>query len=298
MKYRVLGKTGLTASVVGIGTWQLGGEWGKSFEQAEVDAMFNKARDLGINLVDTAECYGNHLAEEMIGNTLTSDRKEWIVATKFGHEFIRSFERRPAFSAQSVTQQLEASLRALRTDYVDIYQIHSADDTSFNSPELWETLDQHLKAGKIRHLGISLSSKATDLYQVSAASALGVETIQTVYNRLEPAPEKNGLFVLCQKANLGVLARVPLASGLLSGRYSPGVKFPDNDVREKWYSDGRDEKIRAVVEIQRNEVPKHVPMTQWALAWCLRHRAVTAVIPGCKTVRQVEENGLAAELVL
>ena len=93
MKYRTLGKTGLSVSVIGMGTWQFGGEWGKTFAQAEVDAMFDRARELGINLIDTAECYGDHLSESLIGNAIQRDRDKWIIATKFGHRFTGFMKR-------------------------------------------------------------------------------------------------------------------------------------------------------------------------------------------------------------
>ena len=118
MKYRRLGKTGLRVSVIGIGTWQFGGEWGKAFTQDEVDGMFDRARELGINLIDTAECYGDHLSESLIGNAIARDRDKWIIATKFGHRFHGYMNRTDERSASDVAGQLEGSLRALRSDYI------------------------------------------------------------------------------------------------------------------------------------------------------------------------------------
>ena len=138
MKYRRLGRTGLKVSVVGVGTWQLSGEWGRRFTQPEVDRLLGRAYELGVNLVDTAECYGDHLAEALIGGAIHTQRDDWVVATKFGHRFhpealeqgggsptpLRSEHWSPA----EVVAQLEASLRALRTDHVDLYQMHSGAD--------------------------------------------------------------------------------------------------------------------------------------------------------------------------
>jgi aryl-alcohol dehydrogenase-like predicted oxidoreductase len=135
MKYRRLGKTGLVVSVVGVGTWQLSGEWGRRFTQPEVDRLLGRAHEVGVNLIDTAECYGDHLAEVLIGGAIHRHRNDWVVATKFGHRFhpealhnsggsptqLRSEHWSPA----EVVTQLEASLRALRTDHVDLYQMHS-----------------------------------------------------------------------------------------------------------------------------------------------------------------------------
>src|SRR3954447_13318541 len=120
MKYRRLGRTGIKVSVVGVGTWQFGGEWGKDFTQDEVDRMFDRARDLGVNLIDTAECYGDHLSESLIGNAIARDREKWVVATKFGHRFHGYMNRTDARSAKDAIEQLEGSLRALRTDYIDV----------------------------------------------------------------------------------------------------------------------------------------------------------------------------------
>src|SRR5262245_57744054 len=125
MKYRILGKTNLRVSVVGIGTWQFGGEWGKDFAQDEVNRMFDKARELGINFVDTAECYGDHLSESLIGDAIECDREEWIVATKFGHKFHSYQNRTDRCAPEDVAPTVEESLRALNTDYIDILQYHS-----------------------------------------------------------------------------------------------------------------------------------------------------------------------------
>src|SRR3989338_445567 len=119
MKYRTLGKTGLEVSVIGVGAWQFGGEWGKDFTQAEVDQILGRAKDLGINLIDTAECYGDHLSESLIGDAIQEEREKWIVATKFGHRFHGFMHRTDHFDAKDVSRQLEGSLAALKTDYVD-----------------------------------------------------------------------------------------------------------------------------------------------------------------------------------
>ncbi len=180
MKYRRLGKTDIRVSVIGIGTWQFGGEWGKIFEQAEVDAMLEKAAELGVNLIDTAECYGDHLSEKLIGQAIKGQREKWIIATKFGHRFKPNFERDNLFEPAQVQEQLEESLRSLKTDYIDLYQFHSGNDEMFDVPGLWEILQKQVKAGKVRHLGISISRKQGSIYQVDSASEVGVEAIQVV----------------------------------------------------------------------------------------------------------------------
>jgi aryl-alcohol dehydrogenase-like predicted oxidoreductase len=294
MKYRRLGKTGIRVSVIGIGTWQFGGEWGKTFEQAEVNSMLGKAAELGINLIDTAECYGDHLSEKLIGQAIEGQRDKWIVATKFGHGFKPNFGRDFLFEPEHVQKQLELSLKSLKTNYIDLYQFHSGTDEMFDIPGLWEMLQKQVKAGKVRHLGISISRKQASLYQVDKSTAVGAEAIQVVYNRIERKPEEK-VFDSCIRQNLGVLARVPLASGFLSGKYNEDAKFDDSDVRSSWQGDEMADIVKQVAQI-KSEVPKDVPMAQWALAWCLRHPAVTCVIPGCKTVEQVESNAMAANL--
>jgi myo-inositol catabolism protein IolS len=295
VKYRRLGKTNLDISVIGIGTWQFGGEWGKDFGQYEVDAVLNKANEKGINFLDTAECYGDHLSESLIGDYLSrKNREDWIVATKFGHHFHGNFERTRLWSANEVLKQLDASLKALNTDYIDLYQAHSCTDEEFNNDELWPMLDKQVEKGKIRNLGISLRSNE-ESYQTDHALDVNAGAIQVVYNRLDRKPEES-IFPSSQKQNLGVLARVPLASGYLSGKYQPGATFSADDVRSKHDSEETAILLKQVEEIHKNEVPEGVPMATWALAWVLRHPAVTAVIPGCKTPEQVELNAKAAQL--
>ena len=294
MKYRRLGKTDIRVSVIGIGTWQLGGEWGKMFGQTAVDAMLEKAAELGVNLIDTAECYGDHLSEKLIGKAIKGERDKWIIATKFGHRFKPNFERDCLFEPAQVQEQLEESLRSLKTDYIDLYQFHSGNDEMFDVPGLWEMLQKQVKAGKVRHLGISISSKYENTYQVDKSSEVGAEAIQIVYNRLERKPE-GPMFDSCIRQNLGVLARVPLASGFLSGKYNKDAKFTKSDVRSV-RQDNEVTKFIEEVEKVKSEVPQGTPMAQWALAWCLRHPAVTCVIPGCKTVEQVESNAMTADL--
>jgi aryl-alcohol dehydrogenase-like predicted oxidoreductase len=298
MKYRRLGKTELVVSVVGFGAWQFGGEWGQQFTPTEVDRLLGRAKEVGINLIDTAECYGDHLSESLIGQTIQNDRDTWIVASKFGHKFHSNFERTDHWSPSEVRQQLEDSLKALRTDYIDLYQFHSGKDEVFDNDDLWAMLQKQVEAGKIRHLGVSVSNNIDARHQTERASQVGAGAIQVVYNRLDRDPEKVVL-PICQEQDLGVLARVPLASGFLSGKYRPGTKFiKENDIRSRHDKAEVQRRLKLVEEIQQNEMPAGVAMAPWALAWCLQHPAVTCVIPGCKTVEQVESNASAADLEL
>ncbi|MCY0893848.1 MAG: aldo/keto reductase [Acidibacillus sp.] len=294
MKYRRLGQTELKVSVVGLGTWQFGGEWGKDFTQSEVDDMLALAKELGINFIDTAECYGDHLSESLIGQSIARERGDWVIATKFGHKYSGHASRVQLWSPSDVLQQLEDSLRALQTDYIDIYQFHSGSDGSFDQDDLWTLLDKQVLAGKIRHLGISLGNN-DNLHQTNKASDIHAKVIQVVYNRIDQKPEER-VFPSCISQDLGVLARVPLASGFLSGKYQPTASFDQNDVRGKRPAELIASQLQQVEEIKQKEVPAGIDMAQWALAWCLQHPAVTSVIPGCKNIEQVELNAKAADL--
>jgi aryl-alcohol dehydrogenase-like predicted oxidoreductase len=296
MEYRILGSTGLRVSVVGIGTWQLGGEWAHDFSQSEADAIFDKGAESGINLIDTAECYGNHLSERLIGDYLSRhDRSRWIIATKFGHRFNSFLNRTDDFSVNGVREQLEESLKSLRIEIIDIYQFHSGSDALFQNQELWTMLAEQKRAGKIRHLGISILGKGSEM-QAREARQVGAEVLQVIYNRLDRRPEQT-VFPHAEKSHLGILARVPLASGLLTGKYRPGAAFNAKDVRATFDARKMQKDLEEVERIRQSEVPSGIPMGQWALAWCLKNPLVSSVIPGCKDAAQAQANASAANLL-
>jgi aryl-alcohol dehydrogenase-like predicted oxidoreductase len=283
-------------SVIGAGTWQFGGEWAHDFSQAEVDQILDEAAACGINFIDTAECYGDHLSERLIGDYLSRhDRSQWIVATKFGHYFHSFMRRTDDYSVDAARLQLESSLRSLRVETIDLYQFHSGSDDAFRNDELWTMLDGQKRAGKIRHLGVSILGKGS-VTQASEARSVGAEVLQVVYNRLDRRPERD-YFPQAQRDQLGILARVPLASGLLTGKYKPGAAFPPNDYRSTLDSEKLKRDLEEVERLRASEVPDGVPMAQWALAWCLRNPTVSTVIPGCKDAAQVRANAAAAGLL-
>ena len=297
MQYRNLGHTGLRVSVIGAGTWQFGGEWGHDFSQGEADAILDRARELGVNLVDTAECYGDHASERLIGGYLARrGRDGWIVATKFGHRYHGFMERTWHLSPDEVRAQLEASLRALRIECVDLYQFHSGSDEAFRNEALWTMLAEQKRRGKIGHLGVSIQGKGSDV-QTREAAAGGAEVLQVGYNRLDRRPEA-AVFPQAERDGLGILARVPLAIGFLTGKYPPGARFTGGDVRATFDAADVERKLREVQDLAAHEVPPGLPMAQWALAWCLRDPRVSSVIPGARDPRQVEMNAAAADVVL
>ena len=296
MRYRILGRTGLRVSVIGLGTWQFGGEWGRDFSPTEADAILDAAGECGINLIDTAECYGDHLSERLVGDYLARhDRSRWIVATKFGHHFKSFMSRDDDFSIAGVRAQLEASLKALHVETIDLYQFHSGSDEIFQNQELWTMLAEQKRAGKIRHLGVSILQKGSEL-QAREAAQFGAETLQVFYNRLDRRPERI-YFPHARRDRLGIIGRVPLASGLLTGKYKPGVTFATNDVRATFDAEKLKRDLAEVERLQKTEVPAGVSMANWAMAWCLQDPLVSSVICGCKNPEQVKANAQAAKLV-
>ena len=299
IRFRKLGKTSLRVSIIGLGTYQFGGRWGKAFTQAEASEIIDTAQDAGINLIDTAECYGmNQLSENLVGQAIASSRSHWVLATKFGHEKLSPTKNRPAYTAPEMLKQLETSLRALRTDYIDLYQFHSGSNEAFDNDELWAALEKQQQAGKIRYFGISVSRKSQEWreHQTQQASSVGASTIQVKYNRLERYAEEQ-VFPQCLLQNLGVLARVPLASGLLSGKYQEVKSFKESEARASKYDSETFARMQAEIrDVLANELPPNATLPEYALAWSLSHPAVSCVIPGCKTPDQVRMNARAADL--
>ena len=223
---------------------------GEGFSQGEVDRMFDAAREVGIDFVDTAECYGDHTSESFIGDAIQRDREKWVVATKFGHKFHSHMNRTDERTAADALKQVEDSLEALKTDYIDLLQYHSIRFEEFDNDELTDVLQKLMKSGKVRHLGNSISGQTRkNIDQVENSTRRHVEAIQVIYNRLDKTPEEK-VFALCREQNLGVLARVPLASGFLSGKYRPGSSFGKNDVRGGQEKAVIDQRLREVEEIR------------------------------------------------
>ncbi len=299
MKYRILGKSGLKVSVISLGTYQYGGSWGKEYIQKDVDSIFAAAEESGINFLDTAECYGvdNH-AERLIGRAIEGKRDKWLVATKFGHERKEPQKNSPAWEVSRIQNQLETSLRLLKTDYIDLYQFHSGPDEIFDNDEIWTMLDKEKAKGKIRHLGISLNRTKSNNedYQTLNALKVGAEVIQLKYNRLERDAE-NKILPAAEKSGLGVIGRVALASGMLSGKYQSINEFSSAESRAKKYKPELIKKLQLEIEeIIKNELPENVLLSQYALAWVLSNPAISCVIAGCKSAEQVKINAATADL--
>ena len=283
-----------------LGTVHFAGIYKDIFSSDEVKNTINYCMELGLDKIDTAECYGDHLSEAMIGNAINKKRHEWIIATKFGHSYKTNNTKASSdFSLTGITNQFNNSLKALKTDYIDIYQFHSGNNSEFDQHEIWDFLNEQVKDDKIKNLGISVLNSAIDnddLYQIESASKVGVKIIQIVYNRLNKNAEKK-VIPFCLEHNLGIIGRVPLAKGHLSGKYEPNHKIPENDKRSFEEKNQTITQLKMVQDIKKNEVPDGIEMAQWSLAWCLKNPAITTVIPGCKNIEQIESNVKATELI-
>jgi aryl-alcohol dehydrogenase-like predicted oxidoreductase len=193
-----------------------------------------------------------------------------------------------------VVAQLEASLRALRTDHVDLYQMHSGSLEVFGRHKLWEALNQQVARGTVRHLGVSLGGG--DVEQARRATEVGASVIQVGYNRLDRTAEQ-GVLPAGLEQHLGVIVREPLANGYLSGKYRPGAWVTAGDDWRSGHDPAKAQrKLELVEELGRSEIPQGMAMAAWAIAWCLQHPAVSCVVVGCKSVQQLESNIAAADL--
>ncbi len=293
MKYRALGKTGLKVSVVGIETHQWSGMGGRFFTVAEIRAILRRAEKAGMNFIDTGECYFFHAAERMVGDALGKNRKNWIIAAKCGH-ISKPKEIVSAWTGDDIRKQLVDSLAALRTDYLDLYQLHvnAPEDMAHiraNMPGIREALAEAKKAGKIRSVGVCLGDDALfgedGAFLAEAVNAFGVAAVQVVYNRLDQKAEAR-IFTLAKKHHLGVIARVPLAKGYLSTRFKPTNKAYDAA------------RMKEVERIKRDEVPEGADMSEWAIAWCLKNPLVSSVVPGCSAPEQIDATVRALSLAV
>jgi aryl-alcohol dehydrogenase-like predicted oxidoreductase len=296
MKYTILGKSGLAVSRIAFGTWQLGGEWGPTDTEAAQDAI-RRAADQGVTFFDTAQGYGFGRSEEFLADALRDvPRQQVVIATKGGLRPEGAGIVRDA-SAAWIRTGVETSLRALRTDYIDLYQVHWPDPaTPFE--ETAEELAKLVADGKILHVGVS----NFDVEQMEAFSAtLPVETLQPPYHLFRREIEANVL-PYTAAADIGVLVYGPLAHGLLSGHMTADSVFEPSDWRSKspvFHGDSFERNLRAVDRLR--ELATHelgVTLAQLAVAWTLHNPAVNVAIVGTRDPNHVDEALAAADLVL
>ncbi len=286
MQYRTLGRTGLRVSDIGFGAMTIGGEvFGATDDQESLRAL-HRALDLGMNFIDTADAYGRGHSEELIAQVLKTRRSEVILATKGGNQFtVRQGLRN--FDPDYITSALEASLKRLQIETIDLYQLHNPSQEVMRRGEIFERLDRCKREGKIRFYGVSLEKTADGLVAIETGKP---DTLQVVYNILHQDPEEQ-LFPLAQKENIGIMARVPLERGVLSGRFKSTAEFAQKDWRRGVFPEEGLAQTHAAVEklgfLMKGDVPN---LAQAALRFVLSHPAVSTVIPGIRTVQQIESN--------
>jgi aryl-alcohol dehydrogenase-like predicted oxidoreductase len=300
MNYRLLGKTGMKVSEISFGAWAIGSAWGP-VDDRESMAALHKAVDLGVNFIDTADVYGNGRSEKLIGQLLRDRSEKIYVATKAGRKITPHVAEK--YTPVAIRKFVEASLRNLRVESLDLLQLHCPPVQVYYTPELFAALDQMVTAGKLKNYGVSVEKVEEAL---KAIEYPGVKTVQIIFNMFRQRPTE--LFFREAKSRwVGIIARVPLASGMLTGRMSRATRFRSDDHRaynRKGQAFDRGETFSGVefargleaVEELRQIMPQGMSMSQFALRWILMHDAVSCAIPGAKRPLQVEENCRAADL--
>jgi aryl-alcohol dehydrogenase-like predicted oxidoreductase len=299
MKTRPLGQTGLQVSEIGFGGWAIGGPsqvggvpvgWGKTSDDDSLAAI-RRARDLGVNFFDTADVYGNGRSESLLGIVLSRKREQAIIATKVGVIRSPNGDYRKDFSKRHIFIAIDGSLKRLRTDYIDLYQAHNPSLADLRNEELQEAMEMLQSWGKIRYWGVSTSTPADALEVISRKWGY---TLQVLFNALNQAPATE-IFPKAKESGYGVIARVPLASGLLTGKFKADTVFPPDDVRQNFLTPRRLEEALARVDEIRSIVGGSArTLTDAALRFVLAHDAVSTTIPGARNEHQVELNVAAS----
>jgi len=300
MQYRELGRTGWKVSTISFGAWAIGGSWGP-VEDAESFAALQKAVDLGVNFFDTADVYGDGRSERLLAK-LKADRKEEItIATKAGRRL--EPHNSAGYNRQNLTSFIERSLKNLNTETLDLVQLHCPPVEVYYRPEVFGWLDELVKAGKMRFYGVSVEKVEEAL---KAIEYPGVQTVQIIFNMFRQRPAEL-FFSEAQRRKVGILARLPLASGMLAGKMTRSSSFAPEDHRAgnrqgEWFDRGETfsgvdfETGLQVVEELRPLVPAGYTLAQLAIRWILMFEAVTCAIPGAKRAAQEEENARAADM--
>ena len=295
MKYRPFGRAGFEVSEIGFGAWGIGGNHRGSAAYGATDddeskAALRAALDAGITFYDTSDFYGFGHSETLLGDVFPACRDKVILSTKAG--FLDA--ERQDFSPAHLSRALQGSLARLKTDYVDVFFLHSPDlEVLRRDPSVLELLRTWRRDGLVRCWGISARSPRDAL---AAISEFGAECIQVNFNLTDLRAVETGLWALCEKENVGVVVRTPLAFGFLTGSVKPGETFAADDHRRR-FSPEQQEKWRQGGEVYRSILKNGGGTdTQNALRFCLAFPAVSTVIPGMLTCAQVRENAAASEL--
>lgn len=300
MQHRELGRTGIKVSVIGFGGWAIGGAaeasgtplgWGRTSDDESLAAI-RRARDLGVNFFDTADSYGFGRSESLLGIVLSRKRQDVVIATKVGIVRTASGELRKDFSKQHIFHAVDGSLKRLRTDYIDVYQMHNPPIDVLRREEIQEAMEMLQDAGKIRFWGVSVSTVEEALEIVNRGWA---HALQVLYNILNQEPARD-LFPLAKEKGYGIIARVPLASGLLTGKFRADAQFAADDVRQNFLTPRRlEEALRRVDEVRSIVGGSARSLAEAALRFVISNDAISTTIPGAKNAHQVEMNVTAGD---
>jgi aryl-alcohol dehydrogenase-like predicted oxidoreductase len=301
MEYRELGRTGWKVSTISIGTWALGDDWGKVDDKESIAAL-HRALDLGVNFFDTADVYGDGRSERLLAQLRKERSEPFYVATKAGRRL--NPHTAEGYNRQNLNAFVERSLKNLETEALDLLQLHCPPTEVYYMPEVFSVLDDLVKAGKLRFYGVSVEKVEEALKAIEYPN---VQSVQIIFNIFRQRPAEL-FFGEAQRRKVGILARVPLASGLLTGKFTHASQFAPNDHRNynrhgesfdhgETFS-GLDYEVGLkAVEALRPLIPEGESMVQFALRWILMFPEVTCAIPGAKRPRQAEENIQAADLL-
>ncbi len=301
MEYREFGRTGWKISTIGFGAWGIGGDaWGTTDDEVS-RASLHKAIDLGVNFIDTADVYGDGHSEQLIAQVRKTRSEQLIIATKAGRRLNPHVAS--GYNRQNLTSFVERSLHNLETEALDLLQLHSAPSEVYDMPEVFGILDDLVQQGKVRFYGVSVERVDEALKAITYPN---VQSVQIIFNmfRLKPSEQ---FFAAARERRVGILARVPLASGMLTGKFRPETQFAPNNHRnynrhgeafdqgETFSGVDYETGLQAVEEL-RKLVPEGATMAQFALRWILMFPEVTSAIAGAKNTQQVEDNVRAASL--
>jgi len=301
MQYRTLGRTGWNISPIGFGSWAIGGNaWGPTDDKTSLAAL-HRAIDLGVNFIDTADVFGNGHSEQLIAQVRKARGEQLIIATKAGRRLNPHIAQE--YTRENLTAFVERSLRNLQMEALDLLHLHCPPSEVYDMPEVFSILDELVQQGKIRYYGVCVERVDEALKAVSYPN---VQSVQLIFNLFRLKPSQH-FFAVARQRQVGILARVPLASGLLTGKFRPDTHFAPNDHRSfnrhgeafdqgETFSGIEYETGLQAVEELRPFVPQGWTMAQFALRWILMFPEVTSAIPGCKNPQQVEDNMHAAAL--
>lgn len=294
MNYRKLGRTGWEISEISFGSWAIGGTWGNVNDKNSFNAL-NKALDLGVNFFDTADVYGDGRSEKLLAKLKKERREKFYIATKAGRRL--SPHTANGYNKKNLTEFVERSLKNLETEVIDLLQLHCPPIEVYYMPEVFDVLDNLVSDGKILYYGVSVEKVEEALKAIEYPN---VQTVQIIFNMFRHRPSEL-FFGQAKKKQVGILARVPLSSGMLTGKFRKDSKFEEDDHRkfnrkgeafdkgETFSGVDYDLSLKAVEEL-KNICPENISLAQFALKWILMFDAVTCAIPGAKSSKQVEEN--------